>query len=161
MAPILTMFQPLCRVDQGSGLMLLFAPIGSIWYEKGGFSMTPQNTISPARSGSKISAFIVCMNEEKNIRRCLDSLKWCDEIIVVDSGSSDKTLDICREYKTKIFQRPWPGFVEQKRFALAQCTNEWILNLDSDEEVSGALQEEILAILSRASGQQSPNGSFT
>jgi glycosyltransferase involved in cell wall biosynthesis len=106
---------------------------------KGAFSMTPQKTIATKPSG-KISAFIVCMNEEKNIRRCLDSLKWCDEIIVVDSGSSDTTLDICREYNTKIFQRPWPGFVEQKRFALSQCTNEWILNLDSDEEVSSALR---------------------
>lgn len=100
------------------------------------------------------------MNEEKNIRRCLESLKWCDEIIVVDSGSTDNTLAICREYNTKIFQREWPGFVEQKRFALGQCSHEWVLNLDSDEEVSVPLREEIIAILSNSSGKVPANGYY-
>jgi glycosyltransferase involved in cell wall biosynthesis len=99
------------------------------------------------RKRSEISAFIVCMNEENKIRRALESVKWCDEIVVIDSGSTDKTIEICRTYTDKIFIRPWPGYVAQKRFALEQCTKEWVLNLDADEEVSEELKDEILTIL--------------
>lgn len=94
-----------------------------------------------------ISAFIVCHNEERQIRRCLESIKWCDEIIIVDSGSSDRTIEICREYTDRIFQRDWPGYVEQKRFALNQCHCEWILNIDADEVVSPPLADEIKEIV--------------
>lgn len=97
----------------------------------------------------KISAFVVCMNEERNIRRCLESLKWCDEIVVIDSGSTDETLTICREYTSKVIVRPWAGYVGQKSFGLEQCSHPWVLNVDSDEEVSNELREEILEILSR------------
>jgi glycosyltransferase involved in cell wall biosynthesis len=95
--------------------------------------------------GPKISAFIVCMNEEQQIRRCLESIKWCDEIVIIDSGSTDKTLDICREYTDRIFVRPWPGFVAQKGFGLEQCRGEWVLNLDADEAVTPELRDEMLA----------------
>ena len=98
-------------------------------------------------SKANISAFIVCCNEERNIRRCLESIKWCDEIVVVDSGSKDKTLEICKEYSCRILQRDWSGYVEQKRFGLEQCTSEWVLNLDADEEVSDNLRNEILELL--------------
>jgi glycosyltransferase involved in cell wall biosynthesis len=91
-----------------------------------------------------ISAFIVCCNEESRITRSLESVKWCDEIVVVDSGSTDATLEICKRYTDRIYQRAWPGYVEQKRFALGQCQSEWILNLDADEEVSPALRDEII-----------------
>jgi glycosyltransferase involved in cell wall biosynthesis len=90
-----------------------------------------------------ISAFIICMNEERQIRRCLESIKWCDEIIVIDSGSTDATLSICREYTDKIFERAWPGFIEQKRFGLEKCKGEWVLNLDADEVVTPELEKEI------------------
>jgi len=100
----------------------------------------------------RISAFIICCNEERNIRRCLESLRWCDEIVVVDSGSTDGTLAICREFTDQIFERPWPGFVAQKRYALEQCRGEWVLNLDADEEVSPELREEIVGLL--AAGTQ-------
>ena len=93
-------------------------------------------------SQPKISSFVVCCNDEKRIRRCLESVKWCDEIIVVDSGSTDSTLEICREYTDRIIQRPWPGFVAQKRFALEQCRGEWVLNIDADERVSAELVHE-------------------
>jgi glycosyltransferase involved in cell wall biosynthesis len=76
-------------------------------------------------------------------------VKWCDEIVIIDSFSTDRTVEICREYTSRIIQRPWPGYVEQKRFALAQTTYEWVLNVDADEEVSPALQQEILFVLQR------------
>ena len=94
------------------------------------------------------------MNEEQNIRRCLESIKWCDEIVVVDSGSTDETLSICREYTDRIFERNWPGFVEQKRFALTQCVHEWVLNVDADEEVSPELRDELIEVLSADMKQQ-------
>ena len=94
-----------------------------------------------------ISCCIVCFNEEHAIRRCLESVKWCDEIVVVDSFSTDKTIEICQEYSAHIIQRAWPGYVEQKRFALAQASHEWILNIDADEEVSPLLQNEIQVVL--------------
>ena len=96
---------------------------------------------------STISAFIVCCNEERQIRRCLESVKFCDEIIIVDSGSTDRTLQICAEYTSKITHQDWRGYVLQKRFALEQCSSDWVLNIDADEEVSEELQEEILGIL--------------
>ncbi|MCB0334009.1 MAG: glycosyltransferase, partial [Bdellovibrionales bacterium] len=96
----------------------------------------------------QISAFVICKNEEKNIERCLDSLSWCDEIVVVDSGSEDKTLDICRAFpRVRIIERGWPGHREQKQFALEQCQYPWVLNLDADEELSSELKGRILHIL--------------
>jgi glycosyltransferase involved in cell wall biosynthesis len=109
---------------------------------------------------SSISAFIVCCNEERQIRRCLESVKWCDEIVVVDSGSKDHTLEICREYTSKIIHQEWRGYVLQKRFALEQCSSEWVLNIDADEEVSPELRDEIVNILTRDAlqGRTGPNG---
>jgi glycosyltransferase involved in cell wall biosynthesis len=111
------------------------------------------------KDSAKISAFIVCCNEERQIRRCLESVKWCDEIIVVDSGSTDGTLEICREYNTKISYKEWKGYVEQKRHALSLCSGEWVLNLDADEEVSIELADELKAIAAQdALGEIQHNG---
>ncbi len=93
-----------------------------------------------------VSAFVICMNEESQIRRCLESISWCQEIIVIDSGSTDKTLEICREYTDKVLHRDWSGYVDQKRFGLEQCNCEWVLNIDADEEVSEELKKEIIEI---------------
>jgi len=90
---------------------------------------------------------IICCDEEDNIRDALESVTWCDEIVVVDSFSRDRTLDICREYTDRIYQRPWPGFVEQKAFALAQARHPWVLNLDADERVSPELRREVEEVL--------------
>ena len=95
----------------------------------------------------KISAFIICCDEERNIRRALESVKWCDQILVVDSGSKDKTVEIVKEYTDNIIIKDWPGHRAQKQFALEKCTNDWVLNIDSDEEVSMQLRGEIEKVL--------------
>ncbi|RMG39605.1 MAG: glycosyltransferase family 2 protein [Candidatus Dadabacteria bacterium] len=97
----------------------------------------------------QISAFIICCNEEADIRRALKSISWCDEIIVVDSGSTDRTLEIAREFTDKIYVREWPGFVKQKAYGLSVCTHPWVLNIDADEVVTEGLRDEILELLSR------------
>jgi glycosyltransferase involved in cell wall biosynthesis len=94
-----------------------------------------------------ISAFVICYNEVNRIRSCLESLTFCDEIIIVDSGSQDGTLDICRQYTEKLFHNCWPGYCEQKRFALQNCIGKWVLNIDADEVISDELREEILRVL--------------
>jgi len=90
-----------------------------------------------------ISVCIICFNEETNIRRCLESSKWADEIIVVDSMSQDRTVEIAREFTDKVYQRAWPGYVEQKNFALSRAKGDWILSIDADEEIGQGLQGEI------------------
>jgi len=91
----------------------------------------------------KISAAVVCFNEEKNIERCLKSLEWADEIVVVDSFSTDNTVSICRKYTDRVYQRKWPGINKQKEFAVSLTKNEWVFVLDADEEVSKELRNEI------------------
>ncbi|MBI2539180.1 MAG: glycosyltransferase family 2 protein [Deltaproteobacteria bacterium] len=91
----------------------------------------------------EISAIVVCFNEEENIRACLESLKWCDEIVVVDSFSTDGTVEICREYTDRVIQRPWAGYRDQKAFAHSQATKDWVFLVDADERVPAALREEI------------------
>src|SRR5512140_1703678 len=94
-----------------------------------------------------LSCTIICHDEEEGIRAALESVKWCDEIVVVDSFSTDRTVEICREYTDRVYQRPWPGFVEQKAFALEQTRCPWVLNLDADERVSPELRREIEGVL--------------
>ena len=98
---------------------------------------------------SSISAIIVCFNEEERIERCLNSVKWCDEIVVVDSYSTDRTAEICHRFTDTVVQRKWTGYRDQKEFAHSQATKDWVLLVDSDEEVSPELKEEIEAILTR------------
>lgn len=92
----------------------------------------------------KISATIITYNEEENIRDCLQSIKWADEIIVVDSGSSDRTVEICSEYTDKVFLNPWLGMKEQKEFAVNKASNLWIFSIDADERATEKLKEYIL-----------------
>jgi glycosyltransferase involved in cell wall biosynthesis len=96
----------------------------------------------------KISCVIITLNEEENIRRSLTAVKWCDEIIVVDSGSTDKTLDICNEFGCKVYHKDFDGYGEQKRYAVSLAKNDWILNIDADEVVSDELRNEIENIFS-------------
>lgn len=94
---------------------------------------------------TNVSVIVITHNEEENIRGCLESVKWADEIIVMDSFSTDRTLEIGKEYTDKVFQRAWEGFGSQKQFALEQAVLEWVLSIDADERVSGELKEEILS----------------
>lgn len=95
----------------------------------------------------QISAFIVCYNEEDQIADCLESLTFCDEIVAIDSFSTDSTVEICRSYGAKVIQHPWPGYRQQKAFGLSRTMNEWVINLDADERVSPELRENILVVL--------------
>jgi len=99
----------------------------------------------------KITATVITFNEERNIADALKSLAWADEIIVVDSESTDRTVEIAREFTDSIFVRPWPGYASQKNFAAEQASNDWILNIDSDERVSDELAREIEELKRRAS----------
>jgi len=98
----------------------------------------------------KISAIVVCGNEEANIAECLESVRWCDEIVVVDSLSSDRTPEIARGYTERVIQRPWAGYVAQKQFALEQATGDWALSLDADERCTPELRDAIRAALPQA-----------
>jgi len=107
---------------------------------------------------SKLSVIIITYNEEENIKHCLESVKWSDEIVIVDSFSSDKTVEIAREFTPKVFQNKWTNFSEQKNLALEKASNEWVLSVDADERATAKLKEEILTILN--SEFQSFNGYY-
>jgi glycosyltransferase involved in cell wall biosynthesis len=94
-----------------------------------------------------ISVAIVAMDEEANIGRTLASVRWADEIVLVDSGSKDRTCEIAREHGARVIVEPWRGYVAQKQYAIELCTKDWILLLDADEEVSPGLAEEIRAVI--------------
>ncbi len=94
-----------------------------------------------------IAAIVITKNEERNIVACLESLKWVDELIVVDAQSTDRTVELAKIYTPSVFVRPWPGYGPQKNFAIDQATADWILIVDADERVTDELREEILALL--------------
>jgi glycosyltransferase involved in cell wall biosynthesis len=102
-----------------------------------------------------VSAIVVCYNEEDNIGRCLSSLRWCDEIVVVDSFSTDGTVEICRQFTNIIIQRKWAGYGDQKAFAHSKATKDWVLMIDADEEVTPELQNEILEEFAGGAAQYS------
>jgi len=99
-----------------------------------------------------LSIAIVALNEEANLGRVLDSVRWADEIVVVDSGSTDRTCDIARERGARVVYEPWRGYTGQKNYALELCTKDWVLSLDADEEVSPELASEIRALLAAPAG---------
>lgn len=101
----------------------------------------------PEGERPRVSACVVSFDEEENIRACLDSVAWCDEIVVVDSFSRDRTADFARERGAVVIQRPWPGNVAQKNHALEAATGDWVLFLDCDEEVTPRLRDCILSRL--------------
>lgn len=95
-----------------------------------------------------LSVVTITKNEEAHLPRALRSVRdWADEIIVVDSESTDRTVEIAREFTDKVFIRPWPGYGPQKNFARDRASGEWIFQLDADEDVSPELAEEIQRLL--------------
>lgn len=97
-----------------------------------------------------LSVAIITLNEERNLPRCLDSVKdIAAEIVVVDSGSTDRTVEIAQGYGAKVVHNPWPGHVKQKNFALERCTHEWALSLDADEALSDELRQALVRLYER------------
>lgn len=94
---------------------------------------------------------VITRNEEPRLRACLASLRWVDELVVVDAESTDRTVDVAREFTERVVVRPWPGFAAQKNFAAAQARSTWVLSVDADEEVSAELKDEIQRVLVEAS----------
>ena len=113
----------------------------------------------------KISATIIACNEAANIGDACKSLDWADEIVVVDSGSTDQTRQIAEACGARVFTRDWPGFAAQKQFAVDQTANDWIFSLDADERVSDELKASITKLrhepeASLADGYRIPRRSF-
>ncbi|MBP7653310.1 glycosyltransferase family 2 protein [Candidatus Dependentiae bacterium] len=93
---------------------------------------------------NKISVVIITKNEESRILKTLKSVNWCDEIIVVDSGSEDNTVKICKDFGCKVFYNKFFGYGEQKQFAVSKTANDWIFSIDADEVVTEKLKNEII-----------------
>lgn len=97
----------------------------------------------------KISCFLIVCNEADRIEAALKPLAgWVDQLIVLDSGSTDGTVDIASKYADKVFQTDWPGFGPQRNRALGYCEHDWVMNIDADEVVTEALKAEIDAVMS-------------
>ena len=96
----------------------------------------------------ELSVIIITHNEAHNMRACLESVAWAAEIIVVDSGSSDNTVAICREFTPHVYVHDWLGFGAQKNFALGYASKDWVLSLDADERVTPGLRHEIEVLFS-------------
>lgn len=97
-----------------------------------------------------LSVAIITLDEEANIGPCLESVKWADEVVVCDSGSRDRTLEVAAGYGARTFRDDWLGFAAHKNLAVGRCTQPWILVLDADERVPPALRDEIEGILRSA-----------
>ncbi len=96
---------------------------------------------------AKISVAIITKNEEKRLPDCLKSVDFADEIVVVDSGSSDNTLEIAKEFGCQVFSEEWKGFGRQKNSAIQKCLNDWVIVLDADERIPPETRDSIFTIL--------------
>jgi glycosyltransferase involved in cell wall biosynthesis len=94
-----------------------------------------------------LSVAIITLNEEANLARTLASVRFADEVVVLDSGSTDRTLEIAESLGAKVFTEPWKGFAKQKNSAIEKCVGTWVLSLDADEELTAELQREIEQML--------------
>jgi len=91
----------------------------------------------------KISVYVLTFNNERTIERCLRSLRWADELVIVDSDSTDNTLKICRRFTDHVYQRKWTNHQEQYQYAADLTTNHWVMFVDADEEVPPELAQEM------------------
>ena len=104
---------------------------------------------------TRLSVVLITCNEERRMVRCLDSVRWADEIVVVDGGSTDRTVELAKRYTQRVFSRNLDRFDAQKNFGVAQATGDWILSIDADEVVTEELKTEIRAALARAPEEDS------
>lgn len=109
----------------------------------------------------KISVTLIAYNEEKHIAQAIQSAAWADEIIVIDSGSTDKTREIAEKAGAKVYTHAWPGYGQQKNYAHQKATGDWVLNIDADERVSPALANEIRSAVELAQNGKSPYLGFS
>ena len=100
----------------------------------------------------KLSVIIITKNEATNIRACLESVAWAGEIVVVDSGSSDGTVEICRDLGARVYEHDWPGFGMQKNRALGYAAHDWVLSIDADERVTPELRASIESVIGGPEG---------
>ena len=102
---------------------------------------------------AQLSAFLIVKNEAERLPRTLEALRGlADEIVVVDSGSTDATVEIATSFRARVFIREWPGYGPQKRFAEDQCCHNWLLNVDADEVVTPELATEIRSTIEARGG---------
>ena len=94
-----------------------------------------------------LSVAIITLNEEHNLARTLASVSFADEIVIIDTDSTDRTVEIAESFGAKVYQEPWQGFAAQKNSAIAKCSGTWVLSLDADEELSPELQTQIRVLL--------------
>jgi len=94
-----------------------------------------------------LSVVLITLNEAANLPRTLESVSWAQEIVVVDSGSTDATVEIAQKAGARVFEEPWNGFAAQKNSAIAHATSDWVLSLDADEELSPELVREMQTLL--------------
>lgn len=112
---------------------------------------------------TKLSVTIVAQDEEADIGECVSSVTWADEIVVVDGGSRDRTVEIAERAGARVIRQPWLGYAAQKNFALDRATHDWVFSLDADERVTPELHAEIAAVLDRGAecdGYQVPRRSY-
>lgn len=110
-----------------------------------------------------LSITIITKNEEPNIERCINSVRWADEVIVVDADSTDRTVEIAQRLNATVIIKKWEGFAKQKEFAMQSAQHDWVFSIDADEEVTSELKEEILATIARPdalNGYEIPRKSF-
>ena len=108
--------------------------------------MSAREEIVPVRH-TPITAVVIAYNDEPNMRACLESITWADEIIVVDSHSTDATERISREFTEKVYQHDFHGFGRLRNEALAHATHDWVFSLDTDERATPELRDEIRQVL--------------
>lgn len=124
------------------------APCASRWQGRGttslvGLLQSPSMTPSQVGAHPLLSAFVLTRNEERNIERCLASLDFCDELVLLDAESSDRTVEIARRFTDMVWIEPWRGFSAQRELAVTRCRGEWILWIDADEVVTAELADAI------------------
>jgi glycosyltransferase involved in cell wall biosynthesis len=119
---------------------------------------SPADAAATSPSRLPVTCLVLAQNCAPVLARCLHSLSFADDLLVIDGGSRDDTVAVARALGARVVVNPWPGFAAQRRFALSQARHEWVFFCDSDEEVSPELDAEIRIVLARARGAGAPNG---